>query len=248
MSVAGRILGGTFGTVVIVSLAALVIDAGPAEAKPKRRHGRERHRDAGAEAASRADAGAGHDPGCLYGRVLDGHSGQVRCLSPEEVAPPGPYDWPEPADAGLADALPSPDAGAEPVRAADAGAAEAAEVKVRPTKVAVGSIAFEGGDVPRAKTLLDRLAKGALSTCASERGGVRGSGTVELRFLVRASGRAEGVDVGKVKGVPRAVVECLASTLARRPVGAPTAEPVGVTIVLDVMDVTDLAERQAPRR
>src|SRR5262245_43004535 len=46
-------------------------------------------------------------PGCIYGQVIDGHSGTVRCLSPEEVTPPGPYDTPAidaGADAGAPDA------------------------------------------------------------------------------------------------------------------------------------------------
>src|SRR5262245_43894735 len=40
-------------------------------------------------------------PGCLYGQVVDGHSGEIRCLSPAEVTPPGPYDTPvDHTDAG----------------------------------------------------------------------------------------------------------------------------------------------------
>lgn len=224
------------GVAAVASLVGLVAFVDSAEAKPGRHHKRHHHRDAGAEAASGVDAGDPHDPGCIYGRVLDGHTGQVRCLSPEEVSPPGPYDWPPPDDAGLPDAGPLPDAGGEPVVAADAGAGDAGSAPVRPTKVRVGSIAFDGGDVPRAKGALERLAKGVLAKCASERGGVRGSGSVELKFLVRARGRAEGVEVEKVKNVPRPVVDCLASTLARRPVGAPTSEPVGVTVVLELED------------
>src|SRR5689334_13918150 len=54
-------------------------------------------------AATTIGAGPGKKaaPGCIYGQVVDGHTGEVRCLSPEEVTPPGPYDTPtESADAG----------------------------------------------------------------------------------------------------------------------------------------------------
>jgi hypothetical protein len=240
----GKILGGALGAAGLALVAALVlgVDPGSAEAKPGRHHKRHHHRDAGAEAASDAGAGDGHDPGCLYGRVLDGHTGEVRCLSPEELTPPGPYDWPPPPDAGGPD-VDLPDVGGEPVLAADAGAEDAESPHLRPTKVRVGSISFDNGDVPRAKAVLERLAKGELSKCASEHGGVRGSGSVELKFLVRARGRAEGVDVGKVKGVPRAVVECLVNALARRAVGAPTTEPVGVTVVLELEEEPPAAAR-----
>src|SRR5882757_4402060 len=40
------------------------------------------------------------NPGCIYGQVIDGHSGAIRCLSPEEVAPSTPYDTLAPIDAG----------------------------------------------------------------------------------------------------------------------------------------------------
>src|SRR6266852_6995536 len=55
----------------------------------------------GARLGTAAPGRKGSDPGCIYGQVIDGHSGTVRCLSPEEVSPPGPYDTPaEPQDAG----------------------------------------------------------------------------------------------------------------------------------------------------
>src|SRR6266487_1215846 len=68
--------------------------------------------------------GAPRNPGCLYGQVIDGHSGEIRCLSPEEGTPPGPYDIPfEPLDAS-ADAADGARVGASRGRR-DAGLLEA---------------------------------------------------------------------------------------------------------------------------
>lgn len=162
------------------------------------------------------------------------------------------------ADAGSA----CPDGGCPPSEKAraerDAGEGDAiaegkapaqvdGEPKPRPTRVVVDSISFENGEVPRAQVSLEKLANQELAACASERGGVQGEGTVELKFLVRARGRAEGVDVGKVRNVPAAVVHCLATTLARRPIGAPSDEPVGVTATLKLID-DKAQERPKPGR
>src|SRR3954463_4694833 len=97
------------------------------------------------------------DPGCIYGRVVDGHSGEVRCLSPEEAKPPGPYDLPRPG--------PIEDAGA------DADAADAfdslrreAGLDASPGAIPLGSLSatiedvtFENGEIPQAPKNLDRI-------------------------------------------------------------------------------------------
>lgn len=99
----------------------------------------------------------------------------------------------------------------------------------RPTRVTLESVSFQNGEVPRAERALEKLAEKELSACATANGGVVGQGSVELKFLVRSRGRAEGVEVAKARNVPPEVAKCLAFTLARRPVGAPSDEPVFVT-------------------
>jgi hypothetical protein len=170
-------------------------------------------------------------PGCIYGQVVDGHSGEVRCLSPEEVAPPAPYDTPtEPADAG-ADA--SHDAAADARRSARDAAIDVnpvSPIPLRGLSVSIEGLSFDGGDVPRAPLALDRIKKD-FTRCVGD-GALRGEGTIELRFLVRAPGRAEGVDVAQSRGVSGDAVRCVAAALAGRVVGAPTADPVGVSITV----------------
>ncbi len=172
---------------------------------------------------------APRDPGCLYGKVLDGHSGKIRCLSPEEVTPPGPYDTPVgDAGAGTVDGAAT---SAPPVARVDAGADGSAGVPVVPLSATIESLTFEGGDVPRASAALDRIKKDFVR-CASNERPPKGDVTVELRFLVRAPGRAEGVDVGSVHGMSADMVRCVRSTLAGRSVGAPSSDPVGVSFSL----------------
>jgi hypothetical protein len=156
------------------------------------------------------------DPGCIYGKVLDGHTGKVRCLSPEEVTPPGPYDTPM-ADAGV-----DAEAGAP----LDAGA-----TRLVPLSATIDALTFDGGDVPRAPAALERMKKDFLR-CSSERAAIKSEATLVLRFLVRAPGKAEGVDVGESHGMSADMVRCMRSTLAGRSVGAPSTDPVGVSFTL----------------
>lgn len=143
-------------------------------------------------------------------------------------------------DGGCAESEPSPpraDAGAAESGKADApDEREAPPPKPRPTRVLVDTVSFANGEVPRAQASLEKLAQQELSTCASQNGGVQGTGKVELKFLVRSRGRAEGVEVGRVQNVPPAVASCLAWTLARRPVGAPSDEPVFVTVTFKLIE------------
>jgi hypothetical protein len=221
------------------ALVAVLAEPGDAEAARRRRH---RHADAGADAPSlalaadaapppspAADAGADAsdastdraDPGCLYGRLIDGHTGEIRCLSPEEVAAQPDAAVPR-ADAAASASIDA---------AGDAGADAGGRATVK-----VASVTFEAGEVPRAERVLDRLAKKELAACVSgPREGRPGQvAQVTLSFLVRARGRAEGVEVDKVRGVSAEAARCMAQVLARRAVGAPSSDPVGVKVVFDV--------------
>jgi len=170
------------------------------------------------------------DPGCLYGKVLDGHSGAIRCLSPEEVSPPGPYDTPVDGGVDASDGA-SPDAAQASKR--DAAPEAGSALPMVPLSASIEDLTFDGGDVPRAPAALDRLKKDFLRCAASERV-PKGEATVELRFLVRAPGKAEGVDVGGVHGMSADMVRCVRAALAGRLVGSPSSDPVGVSFSLHV--------------
>jgi len=166
--------------------------------------------------------------GCIVFSAVTLISTSARAEAAEDEERP-----PVVADAG-AEQAPDPcangacaDAGAPSTKPDDADDAGAPEP--RPTRVSLESVTFDNGEVPRAQRSLEKLAEKELSICATESGGVAGQGTVELKFLVRVRGRAEGVEIGKARNVPPEVAKCLAFTLARRSVGAPSEEPVFVT-------------------
>jgi hypothetical protein len=166
-------------------------------------------------------------PGCLYGQVIDGHSGTIRCLSPEEVTANDTTPPDGGADAGLADAA------AEAAAKRDAGVDAAIAIPLRPGSwaVAIEGLTFDSGDVPRAPAALDRIKKD-FGKCVAEDAKIKGDATIELRFLVRAPGRAEGVDVVQSRGMSSDIVRCVVSSLAGRPVGAPTSDPVAVSLTV----------------
>jgi hypothetical protein len=51
-----------------------------------------------------------------------------------------------------------------------------------------------------------------------------------VEFLVRARGKAEGVEV-KPQGAPQAAAQCVRALLKNRTIGIPSADPTGVTVV-----------------
>jgi hypothetical protein len=175
--------------------------------------------DADASPPSRgADAGVA---GCVNGTVLDGHSGQERCRRDDEL--PREPDGGAEADAGA----PS-DAGREP------DGADASDAAAPPPMVTVGPPVFEGGDVPNLDKLLAKLASD-VGRCVADAGGLSAkSGRLELTFLVRARGRAEGVEVQRVKGAPEAAGACVQKLLKNRRVGTPSEDPVGVTVSFEL--------------
>jgi hypothetical protein len=116
--------------------------------------------------------------------------------------------------------------GAEP-------AADGATV-ARSVVVNVEGPIFDGGDVPRAAAALDRMKSSFARCAAGETALMKSEGSVDVKFLVRAPGRAEGVDVDKARGVSGDVVRCMTAVLARSYVGVPSDDPVGVAITLRV--------------
>jgi hypothetical protein len=140
---------------------------------------------------------------------------------------------------GAVPALAEPQAPAEPAASApDPGpgaAASAAPAVGRPVELEVGEPRFTSGDVPKAKAALERLAK-KLEACVDEAGGISGDkAELEVQFLVRAAGVAEGVDVIRATGVPAAAKKCVTGRLQEASIGTPSSDPVGVTVVLQLV-------------
>ncbi|MFO0760329.1 MAG: hypothetical protein U0359_27860 [Byssovorax sp.] len=182
----------------------------------------------GKSADSHADAGppgdAGSAPRCPYGELNDPHRGFVRCLLPDERDAgwlPPPSQEPPHDDAGAAPNAPdaaAPDAGKEPPAA--------------PPQVEIGAPVFENGSVPKVEKMLN-AASADIGKCVAEHGGLTGSaGTLKVQFLVRSRGRAEGVEVLTRKGLSPEAASCVRLLFKNKAVGAPTADPVGVTVTL----------------
>jgi hypothetical protein len=101
-----------------------------------------------------------------------------------------------------------------------------------PPEVTVGPPSFENGEVKTLEKALTKISAD-IGKCVAEGGGLSGaSGMVRLQFLVRARERAEGVEVLGQKGVTPAAASCVQNLLKNRWVGAPSADPVGVTVEL----------------
>jgi hypothetical protein len=171
--------------------------------------------EAASKAKAPADAGPSDDAGprCPYGELSDPHRGFVRCLLPEE------------RDAGW---LPPPSQGEPPAQPPPKEAPRSGP----PPVVEIGAAKFESGDVPKADKALGKLA-GDIAQCVAEHGGLTGdAGTLKVTFLVRARGRAEGVEVSGAKGVTAEATACVRVLLKNKAIGAPTADPVGVSVVV----------------
>jgi hypothetical protein len=208
---------------VALGLAVVAACAGTAPALDAQ--GEETARRAAA-AASDVDAA----PRCPYGALEDPQRGFVRCLTPDERdagwPAPGPQkealpkeEPPPPKEAPQPEPPPPPK---EPAPAATAP----------PPSVEVGTPKFENGQVPKAEKFLHGLSN-EIAKCVSQHGGLSGgTGSMKVQFLVRARGRAEGVEVLSAKGVAPEAQTCVRVLLKNRAIGAPSADPVGVTVTL----------------
>ena len=97
-----------------------------------------------------------------------------------------------------------------------------------PPLVEVSPPKFENGEVPRAEKFLGS-ATADIAKCIADNGGLTAAtGSLKVQFLVRARGRAEGVEVLGAKGIS----SCVRLLLKNKAVGAPTSDPVGVTVTL----------------
>ncbi|MET0412100.1 MAG: hypothetical protein ABW217_12435, partial [Polyangiaceae bacterium] len=170
------------------------------------------------------------DPLCPWGRISDGHGMLLRCLQPAEATalvqgPPGqgpqtsapiaeaPQSAPLPvvstapsiAGAPVA-AAPTPSMAERPSSAASARAQNAAVSQIGPLSVDTGDLPIALGEL--------RKPRQRYSDCVNQNGGVTGGrGRVEIRFLVRELGRAEGVLVKAREGVSLEAAKCIAGVI-----------------------------------
>ena len=181
-----------------------------------------------------------YDPVCPWGRLADGNGMLRRCVSAEEArallggsltqarleSPPVSPGVTPPATASPA-AAPSTPAQLpteEPKK----------EAVPKAVSISLTKVTADTGELPKA---LKKLAKAneKLIACVSAKGALQGkSGEVELRFLVRERGRAEGTSVKRRRHVSDSAARCMASVLDRRFVGYPSAAIVGATLFIEV--------------
>ncbi|MEP7052150.1 MAG: hypothetical protein ABJB12_17430 [Pseudomonadota bacterium] len=174
-----------------------------------------------------------YDPACAWGRIGNGKGVIVRCLSEAEaqalraatVVAALPAASAPPTPASLASAAPvtapTPD---EPPEA-DAGAPAPTDQKL---DVTVGPVTSESGELGIGKL---GAARDKYVKCVNDNGGLKdASGEVQVRFLLRAKGRAEGVSVAKRIGVTTEAARCISEVVDRRYVGVPDAPLVGATV------------------
>ncbi len=193
-----------------------------------------------------------YDPACPWGRIANGKGMITRCISEVEArnlvstrVPAAPAKTPAtaptaaatPTAAVAAPAAPAPGAPTQTPVEPPAGSSpppeEAPVIQGQPVRVEVGPLLPEEGE----------LAMGALHkpvdkyrACVDENGGLSGkTGEVQIHFLVRGErGRAEGVEVTKVRGVSQKAARCIADVVDRRRTGTPTAPMVGATLVFKI--------------
>jgi hypothetical protein len=131
----------------------------------------------------------------------------------------------EPADKEPAEAPGDDGAGKESPPADEGEPAKPAAAPV----VQWRGLRFMGGDVPRIGGAIDATRAG-VARCVAEHGGLSGDeGVIRVQLLVRARGRAEGVEVLEAKELGRAAARCVRDHLRGRRMGTPSQDPVGVS-------------------
>jgi len=177
------------------------------------------------------------DPTCPWGRLADGKGHLVRCLTEAEATrlrTPSAFSWSDvqkAAEASLsavapAEAAPSASPAPEPPPAAPPGPPQP---EIVPLTADVGSVVADTGTLPDAIKSLKK-ARERLAECVEKNGGLSGDrASIELRFLVQARGRAEGVSIKKKRGMTDAAAKCISGVMDRRFVGYPDAPAVGAT-------------------
>lgn len=188
------------------------------------------------------------DGTCGWGRLADGHGRLVRCLTREEAsrlrdatpattavapAPGATPATPSPAPTEPAGAKsPAPPSPAEPSPTPEPPPSVPPAPETTLVEAEVGPVAADAGSLPDAQKNFNK-ARERFASCVEKNAGLTSErGSVELRFLVRGPGRAEGVSVKKVHGMSEAAAKCIANVVDRRYVGYPEEPVVGATVVV----------------
>jgi hypothetical protein len=179
-----------------------------------------------------------YDPACAWGRIGNGKGIIVRCLSEAEAAtlragtlpatptasaPPSPVASTAPAASASPSATPPSDEPSDAPVSPPSATDEKLDVTVGPVTADSGELGIGKLGAPK-----DRYVK-----CINDNGGLKdASGEVQVRFLVRQRGRAEGVSVAKRTSVSQEAARCVSEVVDRRYVGVPDAPIVGATVVI----------------
>jgi hypothetical protein len=183
-----------------------------------------------------------YDPACPWGRLSNGKGMLVRCLGEQEAQALNAKPADKPQDKALAVATGS---GAQPEarstaqpEAVDSKSTEKDSIakpdrsELKSIQVSIGPVVADQGNLGTGK-LGVASAKERYTACLADHGGFKGpTGEVQVRFLVRESGRAEGVSVAKRIAVTAEAATCIAQVVDRRYVGIPEAPAVGATVAV----------------
>jgi len=139
----------------------------------------------------------------------DEEPGEGKAPAAEEDPPKEPREAPEPDD--------------EPEEPA-----EEPKPPPKPPAVTLSDPEFINGDVPKVASILRRTAAD-VSECVAEHGGLEAEkGLLKVQFLVRARGKAEGVEILERKAVSTDAGRCVQKLLKNKWVGMPSVDPTGV--------------------
>ncbi|HEY0465145.1 MAG TPA: hypothetical protein VGC79_13085 [Polyangiaceae bacterium] len=185
-----------------------------------------------------------YDPACPWGRINNGKGLIVRCLSEAEaqglrsgtLASPSSSALPAASSTASAPPVVAPPSSATPtpppVPADEVAAADAAAPALAPSNeklsITVGPVTADSGTLGIGKlgAARDRYLK-----CVNDNGGLKeANGEVQVRFMLRERGRAEGVSVAKRSGVSAEAARCVSEVVDRRYVGVPAEPLVGATV------------------
>lgn len=186
-----------------------------------------------------------YDPACPWGRISNGKGLVVRCLNEAEVqALRAGAATPPPAVSAISSSgtvsvvppvasAPSLSTAAEAAPPAEPPVTAATEEKLA---ITVGPVTADTGTLGIGKL---GAARDRYSKCVADNGGLKeDSGEVQVRFLLRQRGRAEGVSVAKRVGISAEAARCISEVVDRRYVGVPEAPIVGATLTIKFAKAT----------
>jgi hypothetical protein len=144
--------------------------------------------------------------------------------APKDAPEDAPESGPKDDDAG------EPPSGEPPADPApdEPPPSEPPPVPQLPPSVTTGEVKFINGEVPKVESFLAKMHQ-PVAQCVADHGGLgKTRGKVEIQFLVRLQGKAEGVEVLKREGVGEEAERCIRQAFKGKWVGTPTSDPTGV--------------------